>query len=162
MEQKPKLTPWSRFRFWKCVNCGFCCRAYTVPLKLGETLRLTGKYGKVVFMVGGKFYLKKTDDKQKCIFLCYDKNGKPKCKIYSEKPQACTVYPFYIYNEPKNTDTVTAEFKFNRLKFYVYVDALCSGLYVVEGIPIVKAVEEAIKAWMLTEKTIQLFQTIHA
>jgi len=94
-------------------------------------------------MVGGKFYLKKVNGK--CVFLCYDKDGKSKCRIYDEKPHACIAYPFYVYNEPKNEDRMAAEFRFNGLKFYVYVDALCPGFYVADGIPVTRVIEETIK-----------------
>ena len=150
---KPKLTPWSRFRLWKCINCGLCCKVYTIPLKIGEALNLVKKYGNVVYSAGGKFYLKKLENKQ-CIFLSYDKTGKSMCTIYNDRPQACIMYPFYIYREPKsNSSDEAAEFKSDKLRFYVYIDTLCLGLNHMEGLPVNKVIGEIIKTWYLTEET---------
>jgi len=142
-----RLAPWRIFRTWTCLLCGECCRKYFVPLSKKEAFRIRWKYGReTVVRKNGKFYLAKINGE--CIFL---KNNT--CSIQEDKPLACKLWPFYIYEKPKrDKDKQLAKFTFGSKVFYVYVDQFCKGLNT--GLtPIEFAVKEAIQIYLRERKT---------
>jgi len=75
----------------KCFRCGHSC-TLRVKLSLFDYLRvlLTGARKFSEKNLSGKRFLKQVDGK--CTFLT-EKDGKPHCKIYSNRPKMCRRFP---------------------------------------------------------------------
>jgi len=111
MDIDAQLIPWRELKGWNCIHCGRCCRSYDVPLTPEDEERLK-KYGSVFRKGRVGLYLKKK--KGKCVFR------RDKCRIYTERPVACRLYPFYVRFE------CSKDAYFNG--YYVYIDAECRGV----------------------------------
>lgn len=137
---------WRDAELWRCIRCGYCCKAFAIPLKFIEALHLTRKYGPVVIQAGGKFYLiKKPDDT--CIFLKYE-GPIAYCQIYLERPGCCKIYPFHVSKKPlPNIKPSTAKVNYHGETLYVYIDKSCPGVNVRAGYPIRNLIPKAIRLW---------------
>ncbi|AIY91021.1 YkgJ family cysteine cluster protein [Geoglobus acetivorans] len=115
------LAPYSEFRRWRCIHCGYCCREYDISLGY-EDERILRKFGSVFSYGKIGVYLKRRNSK--CIFR------KNRCKIYRFRPVACRKYPFYI----RNSGDKRSEFMYNGKRYYILVDRNCRGLGMGEDI----------------------------
>jgi len=135
---------WREAETWRCMRCGYCCKAFAIPLKFIEALELTRRYGPVAMQIGEKYYLVKRNDGS-CIFLRY--NGPiAYCQIYLERPGCCRLYPFHITKKPlKGEGVKNAKIKINGTTLYLYVDAACPGVGV--GYPIKNIIYKIVELW---------------
>lgn len=125
------LVPWREVEKWKCIHCGKCCSNLDVPVTYEDEKRLK-KYGDVFTKGKIGLYLKKV--RGECIFF---RDGR--CKIYSERPEACRRYPFYF----RDSGDDSALFSVREVKIYVYVDLECNG--VGSGKDVEKVIGEILK-----------------
>ena len=115
MISSSELIPWRDVGRWECVRCGKCCRTLDVSLSFEEEATLKnvrsdsivyGKIGAYIRRVNGK-----------CLF--YDESSRS-CSIYSIRPRACRLYPFYVRKSgPENA-------RYGNL--YVFVHSSCEGI----------------------------------
>ncbi len=140
-----KPIAWCSASSWSCIRCGKCCMLQ-VPVKIGEALFLQKSFGSGVLEYFNKgFHIRKSVNKY-CVFLKWVK-GKAFCTIYSYRPRACALYPFYIYKKPLHGEEKMAKFTFFDEDYYVYIDAECSGVN--RGyLPLSKNVIDAILLWL--------------
>jgi len=109
----------SKFRF-KCIRCGKCCSTGpNVALTVYDVVRISKHLGvkpsvalkiytKVIIADYIPFIALAGDGLGKCVFLGYDKEGKPYCKIYRARPLRCRLYPAIPVSPSKNTIEVTS------------------------------------------------------
>jgi Fe-S-cluster containining protein len=97
-------------------------------LTFDEWLYITKKYG-VGFTKAGlnKLYIGKRPDGS-CMFLYMASNGKWLCGLQNNKPLACKLWPFKIFNKPKYGNAKEALFEYLDQKFYIYIDPFCPGI----------------------------------
>lgn len=85
---------------------------------------LTRLYGnQVVTKHNGEWRIKKQDGT--CIFQA--PNGL--CKIHTQKPNNCDMFPFYVFREPRHhLRGNKAEYWVDNTCFYIYINDFCKGL----------------------------------
>ena len=117
------LLPWRMVKTWECLMCGVCCEKFVVPLTQEEVIRLTMKYGPFVVYKGSRRpTLMRINGR--CVFL---KNGK--CSIQEDKPKACKLWPFHVYDKPlRIEDRNLADYEFLGETYYIYLDSDCYGI----------------------------------
>lgn len=119
--------PWRAVQHWQCLNCGDCCRRYTVQLTVREWITLSKTYGySVVRQDLGGFYLGKMGDGS-CPFLWRSPFGAA-CGIQHAKPMACMIWPFKILTSPKYGNPTAARYSYRNEEFYVYAVPNCAGI----------------------------------
>ncbi|MCX8189192.1 MAG: YkgJ family cysteine cluster protein [Nitrososphaeria archaeon] len=150
-----KPIAWRFAGSWSCIRCGKCCMLQ-VPVKIGEALFYQRKFGSNVLEYFNKgFHIRKNENKY-CVFLELVK-GKAFCNIYSFRPRACILYPFYIYKKPFYGEEDRAKFTLFDEEYYVYIDAECTGVN--RGfLPISKNIVDAILVWLGKEDYKQISQ----
>ncbi len=126
-----ELVPWRDVERWECVRCGKCCKTLDVSLSFEEEEVLkTVRPDSVVYGKIGA-YVRRVDGK--CVFYA-EKSGKGMCTIYSLRPKACKLYPFYVRNSgPENARYGS---------FYVFLHRECEGIGV--GRPIAEILPEVL------------------
>lgn len=124
-----RIVPWKRIANWRCINCGLCCRDYSVVLNLLEWLYILKKFGvEYTSSSINRFHLAKRVNGS-CVFLQETPN-KSFCSMQYMKPLACKLWPFKILNKPKYGLQDQAKYTYySNKKLYVYVDSACSGLH---------------------------------
>ena len=86
--------------------CGECCKRLVVEVTPSEIKKIKSLgYKEEDFLEKGffhpeKFTLKR--NKNGCIFLKKEEDGKYSCKIYENRPKICKDYPFFNSNEVKS------------------------------------------------------------
>lgn len=122
-----QFVPWRNIADWQCNACGNCCKLYSVVISFHEWLRLTKTFGVETTVAGlDRFFIKRVDDGS-CAFLCSDFNNYY-CGLQSMKPEACKIWPFKVFAEPRFGQSNQAAYNFGDKHLYVYADTTCSGL----------------------------------
>lgn len=86
--------------------CGECCKRLVVEVTQPEIKKIKSlgykeeEFAEKGFFHPEKFTLKKNKDG--CVFLRKEKDGKYSCKIYENRPKICRDYPFFNGNEIKS------------------------------------------------------------
>jgi len=120
------LVPWRRVKDWLCVACGDCCKEFRVPLRAYEAVRFANLFGYGCLELGLRGYRLKKRPDGRCIFQVY-REGMWVCGVQNIKPLACKVWPFLIFDKPRDFKD-EAEYEFKNYKFYVYVNPFCRGV----------------------------------
>lgn len=122
-----QFVPWQDIADWRCKACGYCCKLYSVVLSFPEWLKLTKTFGLENTVAGiDRFYIKRVNDGS-CAFLCSHINNYY-CGLQNMKPEACKIWPFKVLSEPRYGEPNQAAYDYGGMRFYVYVDTMCSGL----------------------------------
>jgi Fe-S-cluster containining protein len=124
---KMMFIPWRYIADWKCNNCGFCCKAYSVVLNFQEWLNIVKNYGvETTFSGLDKLYLRRKSDGS-CFFL-YKFSDVYLCGLQHMKPDACKLWPFRVLSNPKYGHARDALYPFAGKNLYIYADSSCHGL----------------------------------
>jgi Fe-S-cluster containining protein len=119
--------PWRRVKSWNCINCGVCCKEYDVLLGYSEWANIIRDFGiSVIKPSVARLCLGKKDDGT-CIFL-YISSGSWLCALQSNKPKACKLWPFKIFEQPKYGGDSEAIYRIGERSLFIYVDPSCIGL----------------------------------
>jgi Fe-S-cluster containining protein len=122
-----QFVPWQNIADWRCKACGYCCKLYSVVINFSEWLRITQTYGSETTVAGlDRFFIKRASDGA-CAFLC-NKSNNYHCALQNMKPEACKIWPFKVFSEPKYGEANQAAYDYGGVRFYVYGDTMCSGL----------------------------------
>ena len=122
-----QFVPWRNVADWNCKACGYCCKLYSVVLSFPEWLNITKTFGtETTIATLDRFFIKRVDDGN-CAFLCSDSENYY-CGLQNMKPDACKIWPFKILSEPKYGEANQAAYDYRGVRFYIYVDTMCSGL----------------------------------
>lgn len=119
--------PWRRVRRWECLECGKCCKAFLVPVRIYERPVLEKRRpGSVTIAISREgrrgLYLSKKESGE-CIFLV-KVFGRYLCSIQDIKPVACRLYPFRV----KKYGSEEAYLRVDGEDVYVYLDGRCPGV----------------------------------
>ncbi len=121
-----RFIPWRYIADWKCSLCGDCCRLYSVVLNFPEWLRIAKTFGAEKTVAGmDRFYIKRASDGS-CPFLC-NLAGAYLCGLQNMKPDACKLWPFKVFAEPRYGEEKFALYGYGEKRFFVYADSMCSG-----------------------------------
>ena len=119
--------PWQRVKSWNCVNCGICCKEYDVILRYWEWARIIRDFGAGAIKPSvARLCLGKKEDGT-CVFL-YNSSGLWLCGLQWNKPRACKLWPFRIFEQPIYDRNNEAIYRWRDRDFFVYVDPSCLGL----------------------------------
>ena len=122
-----QFVPWRRVADWRCINCGQCCRLYSVVIDTDEWLQIAKSFGMSQTVSGlDKLFIKRAGDGS-CTFLC-NLLGSYWCGLQHMKPRACQLWPFKVLNTPKYGLPNEAAFCFSQNRLFVYVDSMCNGV----------------------------------
>jgi Fe-S-cluster containining protein len=122
-----QFIPWRYIADWRCIECGDCCKNYSVVITFHEWLGIVKNYG-VENTVSGldKLYIHRRNDGS-CAFLGNFSNV-CHCGLQHMKPRACQLWPFKILKEPKFGYPNEAVYPFGGNRLFVYADPMCNGL----------------------------------
>jgi Fe-S-cluster containining protein len=122
-----QFVPWQNIADWHCKACGYCCKLYSVVLDFREWLNIIKWFGAGTTVAGlDKMYIKRCSDGS-CSFLCNTPNNYY-CGLQQMKPDACKIWPFKVFSEPKYGQPNQAAFNYGTMRLYIYADTMCSGL----------------------------------
>jgi Fe-S-cluster containining protein len=122
-----QFIPWRYIADWRCIECGDCCKNYSVVITFNEWLRIVKTYGVENTVPGlDKLYIHRRSDGW-CAFLCTFSNMY-RCGLQHMKPRACQLWPFRVLKEPKFGYPNEAMYSFGRDRLFVYADPMCNGL----------------------------------
>jgi Fe-S-cluster containining protein len=122
-----QFIPWQNIADWHCKACGYCCKLYTVVINFQEWLNIVQRFGVGTTVTGlDRLYIKRCSDGT-CSFLCNQSN-RYYCALQNMKPEACKIWPFKVLTEPKYGSPNEAAFDYGKIRLYIYVDNMCSGL----------------------------------
>jgi Fe-S-cluster containining protein len=122
-----QFVPWQNIADWRCKSCGYCCKLYSVVINFAEWLNIVKSFGAETTVAGlDKMFIKRCSDGS-CSFLC-NSPDRYYCGLQKMKPEACKIWPFKVLSEPKYGQPNQAAFDYGKLRLYVYVDTMCSGL----------------------------------
>ncbi len=144
---------------WRCINCGDCCKLYSVVIDAGEWVQIAKNYGMEQTASGlDKLFIKRAGDGS-CAFLC-SLAGTYRCGLQHMKPKACQLWPFKVLNTPKYGLANEAAYPFGQNRLFVYVDSMCNGTK--HGIPTWEFASQTLKEFVeiaLGVRSIQLRTT---
>ena len=122
-----QFVPWRYIASWKCIECGDCCKLYSVVINFHEWLGIVKNYG-VENTVSGldKLFINRKSDGS-CAFLINISNIY-QCGLQHMKPTACQLWPFKIVKEPRFGYASEASYFFGENRVFVYADPMCNGL----------------------------------
>lgn len=127
MKCKLEFVPWRYVADWKCIQCGDCCRLYSVVLHFNEWLNIVKNFGAGQTASGlNKLFIRRRSDGS-CAFL----QGGPYasyCALQNMKPKACQIWPFKVLMKPQFGLVNEAVFPLGDNKVFVYVDPNCNGV----------------------------------
>jgi Fe-S-cluster containining protein len=127
VKYKMQFIPWQHIADWGCIECGQCCRLYSVVLDFHEWLRIVKNYGVENTAPGlDKLFINRRSDGS-CAFLTNISNNY-QCGLQHMKPTACQLWPFKILKEPKFGYPSEASYFFGQNRLFVYADPMCNGL----------------------------------
>lgn len=140
-----QFIPWRYIADWKCIECGDCCKLYSVVITFYEWLGIVRNYG-VENTVSGldKLFINRRSDGS-CAFLTNVANIY-QCGLQSRKPRACQLWPFKILKESKFGYASEASYFFGENKLFVYADPMCNGLRL--GTPTQEFANSVLKEFM--------------
>jgi Fe-S-cluster containining protein len=119
--------PWRRVKSWNCVTCGICCKEYDVVLGYWEWTNIIRNFGVSAIKPSvARLCLGKKGDGT-CVFL-YNSYGSWLCGLQQNKPNACKLWPFKIYEQSKHGRDDEAIYRFGDRVLFIYVDPSCQGL----------------------------------
>jgi Fe-S-cluster containining protein len=142
-----QFVPWRYIAYWRCIECGKCCRLYSVVLDFREWITIIKNYGVGQTVSGlNKLYLRRKSDGS-CSFL-YNLSGVHLCGLQRTKPIACKLWPFKILDRPRHGYANDATYKYGENTIFVYADSYCDGI--TYGVP----------TWEFTNYTLKEFVEI--
>lgn len=121
------FVPWRYVANWKCIQCGDCCRLYSVVLNFHEWLGIVKYFGAEHTASGlDKLFIRRRTDGS-CAFLQTGPYASY-CGLQNMKPRACQIWPFKILMKPQYGLPNDAVFSVGNNKVFVYVDPACHGV----------------------------------
>jgi Fe-S-cluster containining protein len=124
---KLEFVPWRHIADWHCIQCGDCCRFYSVVLNFHEWLMIVKNYGADHTASGfNKLFIRKKDDGS-CPFL-HNGSYASFCTLQNTKPRACQIWPFKVLSNPQYGLANDAAFPVGEGRLFVYADPMCHGL----------------------------------
>ncbi len=121
------FVPWRYVANWKCIQCGDCCRLYSVVLNFHEWLGIVKYFGAEHTASGlDKLFIRRRTDGS-CAFLQTGPYASY-CGLQNMKPRACQIWPFKILMKPQYGLPNDAAFSLGNNKVFVYVDPACHGV----------------------------------
>jgi Fe-S-cluster containining protein len=124
---KLEFVPWRYVADWKCVQCGDCCRLYSVVLNFHEWLGIVKNFGAEHTASGlNKLFIRRRNDGS-CAFL-QNSPYASYCALQNMKPRACQIWPFKILMNPQYGLANEAVFPLGDNRVFVYVDPACHGV----------------------------------
>ena len=127
MKFKLEFVPWRYVADWKCVQCGDCCRLYSVVLNFHEWLGIVKNFGAEHTASGlNKLFIRRRSDGS-CAFL-HNSPYASYCALQNMKPRACQIWPFKILMKPQYGCANEAVFPLGDNRVFVYVDPACHGV----------------------------------
>lgn len=127
MKFKLDFVPWRYVADWKCVQCGDCCRLYSVVLNFHEWLGIVKNFGAEHTASGlNKLFIRRRSDGS-CAFL-QNSPYASFCALQNMKPRACQIWPFKILMNPQYGMANEAVFPLGDNRVFVYVDPACHGV----------------------------------
>jgi Fe-S-cluster containining protein len=121
------FVPWRYVANWKCIQCGDCCRLYSVVLNFHEWLGIVKYFGAEHTASGlDKLFIRRRTDGS-CAFLQAGPYASY-CGLQNMKPRACQIWPFKILMKPQYGLPNDAAFSLGNNKVFVYVDPACHGV----------------------------------
>ena len=140
-----QFVPWRNVANWRCINCGDCCKLYSVVIDVGEWLQIAKNYGMEQTVSGlNKLFIKRAGDGS-CTFLC-NLMGSYQCGLQYMKPKACQLWPFKILNMPKYGYANEAAYPQQEGRLFIYVDSICNGIRY--GIPTWEFANQTLKEFV--------------
>ena len=127
MKFKLEFVPWRYVADWKCVQCGDCCRLYSVVLNFHEWLGIVKNFGAEHTASGlNRLFIRRRSDGS-CAFL-HNSPYASYCALQNMKPRACQIWPFKILMKPEYGLANEAVFPLGDNRVFVYVDPACHGV----------------------------------
>lgn len=127
MKCKLEFVPWRYVADWKCIQCGDCCRLYSVVLHFNEWLNIVKNFGAGQTASGlNKLFIRRRSDGS-CAFLQAGPYASY-CTLQNMKPKACQIWPFKVLMRPQFGLVNEAVFPLGDNKVFVYVDPNCHGV----------------------------------
>jgi len=124
---KLEFVPWRYVADWKCIQCGDCCRLYSVVLHFNEWLNIVKNFGAGQTASGlNKLFIRRRNDGS-CAFLQSGPDASY-CALQNMKPKACQIWPFKVLMKPQFGLVNEAVFPLGDNKVFVYVDPNCHGV----------------------------------
>jgi Fe-S-cluster containining protein len=124
---KLEFVPWRYVADWKCVQCGDCCRLYSVVINFREWLGIVKNFGAEHTASSlNKLFIRRRNDGS-CAFL-QNSPYASYCALQNMKPRACQIWPFKILMRPEYGLANEAVFPLGDNRVFVYVDPACHGV----------------------------------